>query len=432
MKLRCIITLLLAGLLLTYTDAYAQKKKKAKPAAKVQQPTAERKPKTAEIDSLINAYLFDEASDLIETELSNQPSDTYTAILNKRRQQADIGSSMLEATQKVVVVDSQVVSRELMLQAISMDQNCGRLLTARQVKDIAPKAGQPVGMGFVNNFGDNVIYSQRTKNGAKLMQTNLYGSEWSTPTPLRGIGDSLSTEGFPFMMADGTTFYFAAEDESSLGGYDIYVTRYNAESSSFLKPENVGMPFNSPANDYLMAYDEVNNLGWFVSDRNQPADKVCVYTFIPTEIRNTYNDLQEEQLRNMAALHSIAATQQADRQGVTEALKRLQQARTGHTTTADDADLNFDIAYGKRYNSLDDFQNQKAKEKAADWMAQRHRRTQLASLLSDNRTKYAAARSDAERKALAPVILRQEAELEAQDLQLKALANEVRKLENGK
>ena len=90
------------------------------------------------------------------------------------------------------------------------------------------------------------------------------------------------------------------------------------------------------------------------------------------------------------------------------------------------------MGYGKRYLSLSEFKNARAKEKAGEWAKKQLRRSQLADLLKESRNKYAAANSDAERKALAPVILRQEQELEAQDLQLSALANEVRSLENGK
>lgn len=41
------------------------------------------------------------------------------------------------------------------------------------------------------------------------------------------------------------------------------------------------MPFNSPANDYMYAIDEFNNIGWFASDRYQPDNKVCIYVFVP-------------------------------------------------------------------------------------------------------------------------------------------------------
>ena len=34
-------------------------------------------------------------------------------------------------------------------------------------------------------------------------------------------------------------------------------------TDTYLVPENVGMPFNSPYNDYMYVIDEYNNLGWF-------------------------------------------------------------------------------------------------------------------------------------------------------------------------
>ena len=49
-------------------------------------------------------------------------------------------------------------------------------------------------------------------------------------------------------MADGVTIYYASDGEG-LGGYDIFVTRYNTNTDTYLVPENVGMPFNSPYND---------------------------------------------------------------------------------------------------------------------------------------------------------------------------------------
>ena len=409
-----------------------QPKAQTKVQTKVQ-PATERKPKTAEIDSLIRCYLFGEAEDLISSELEGQPSADYAAKLRARKAQAEKGSTMLEATQKVVVVDSQVVSREAIAKTFALHESCGRLLSAKEVKDLLGTGVQPMGLAFINDFGDHMIFSHTASGkGAKLMQTSLFGDKWSSPTPLDGIGDSLSTEGYPFMMADGTTLYFAAKDEGGLGGYDIYVTRYDADSGRYLKAENVGMPFCSPANDYLMAYDEVNNLGWFVSDRHQPADKVCVYTFIPEDSRETYDDMAEEQLLRMAALHSIADTQKESKAATDEALKRLAEARSAHTATAGNDEFCFDVGYGKRYLSLSEFKNTRAKEKAGEWAKKQLRRSQLADLLKESRNKYAAAKSDAERKALAPVILRQEQELEAQDLQLSALANEVRSLENGK
>ena len=98
-----------------------------------------------------------------------------------------------------------------------------------------------------------------------------------------------ANEAYPFFLNDGVTLYYASNGEGSIGGYDIFITRLNLENNTYLKPENVGMPFNSIYNDYMMAVDEMLNIGWFVSDREQIPGKVTIYLFIPNSSKQTYN-----------------------------------------------------------------------------------------------------------------------------------------------
>ena len=89
-------------------------------------------------------------------------------------------------------------------------------------------------------------------------------------------------------MPDGVTLYFANNGENSLGGYDIFMTRRSdgdGEGKEYFQPQNVGMPYNSPFNDFMMAIDEASGLGWWATDRNQIPGKVTVYVFIPSQMR---------------------------------------------------------------------------------------------------------------------------------------------------
>ena len=109
-----------------------------------------------------------------------------------------------------------------------------------------------------------------------------------------------------FFLNDGVTLYFASNGEGSIGGYDIFITRLNLENNTYLKPENVGMPFNSIYNDYMMAIDEMLNIGWFVSDREQIPGKVTIYLFIPNESKQTYNiDEIKTDIKSLALIRSI-------------------------------------------------------------------------------------------------------------------------------
>lgn len=89
----------------------------------------------------------------------------------------------------------------------------------------------------------------------------------------------------PFLLQDGETLYFASDrgGENSLGGYDLYMTRRDGEGG-FLDPTNLGMPYNSPSNDYLFVLDEDKNMGWWVSDRIG-TDSVEVIVFRPGKTR---------------------------------------------------------------------------------------------------------------------------------------------------
>ena len=147
-----------------------------------------------------------------------------------------------------------------------------------------------------------------TLGNSTLFTKDMLGGKWSKPTELTGIDNSESPN-YPFMMADGITFYFAQKGESSLGGYDIFVTRYNSETGEFLRPNNIGLPFNSKANDYMYVIDELDSLGWLVTDRNQPDGKVCIYTFVPSKTRENLNleEMTEDEVKPFAEIQSIKA-----------------------------------------------------------------------------------------------------------------------------
>ncbi len=153
----------------------------------------------------------------------------------------------------------------------------------------------------------------------------LYGDEWDKPV---AVGEHLGEGGdanYPFLMSDGITLYYANNGENSLGGYDIFITR--SSGSEFLQPQNLGMPYNSPYNDYMLAIDETTGIGWWATDRNQIEGKVTIYMFIPSEIRRNI-DVNDPHLRERALLSSIALTQSEDTDygKLRSALERIRQS----------------------------------------------------------------------------------------------------------
>ena len=61
----------------------------------------------------------------------------------------------------------------------------------------------------------------------------------------------------------------------------------------------------------MMAIDEMLNIGWFVSDREQIPGKVTIYLFIPNESKQTYNideiktDIPKKRLAPISSLQFV-------------------------------------------------------------------------------------------------------------------------------
>ena len=214
-------------------------------------------------------------------------------------------TNMREMTQQIVIIDSIVTSKDQFLASIRMSAESGKLMTTGSFY-----RNNQNGILYLNEMGNKVYFSQPDGHQLQLYTADKLGNEWSRPQRLEGISEGIDEASYPFMLTDGVTFYFAGKGEESIGGYDIFMTRYDSRSGSFLKPENIGMPFNSEANDYMYAIDEANRIGYFVSDRRQPEGKVCIYIFIPQETRKTYDAAKytDEQIRGYADITSIADT----------------------------------------------------------------------------------------------------------------------------
>lgn len=331
-------------------------------------------------EQLIQNYRFEEAARLLQREIETARSANRSTIrLENDLKRANMGQDMLRGTERVTFVDSFKVSRKQVLQALRLSAESGSIVNMETEGAQFEKTPKKLGKtGYLSQLADRIIFAttDSTGNHQKLHAAYRMGKKWGSPIQLNGMSESNEDQDFPFMMPDGVTLYYAAQGDDCLGGYDIFVTRYNTETKQFLKAENLGMPFNSPANDYLLAIDEANNLGWLVTDRFQKPDSACVYVFIPTTTRDVYDlcESNHKQVLNAAKLQSIKATQ-TDKEAVAEAKKRLkqvmQQSPTTHRTQA--TNHIYVINDNKVYTNLSQFKSEGARRIAvqADQVAER-------------------------------------------------------------
>lgn len=375
----------------------------------------------------MNRYQFDQAEELINDNIKRlkrrrQPTTTE----EEQLQEVQKMRSMMRATERLTVIDSIVVDKKTFLNRIKLSEESGTLHTCAE---LFHQTDSDQCTAYVSELGNKTYFAQRDESKKlRLYTSDLVGGEWSQTRKISELeGDE--AQNYPFMMSDGVTLYYAAKGSESIGGYDIFVTRYDMDENKFLYPENLGMPYNSPANDYMLAIDEFNGLGWFASDRNQPEGKVCIYVFIPNDIRKVYdtNIYPPEDLAPLALLTRIADTW-GDQGAVKEARQRLQAVLTAPKEVAKKKDFEFVIDDQNTYTLLTDFQSKEARDRMAIWIKNRQTMQQNQQQLQALRDRYAAS-NDGQRQALAPQIRQIEAQCEKDLAAMKAEEKAIRNLE---
>lgn len=353
--------------------------------------------------------------------------DSLRNVAQQRMNLCDRLNRMVRNSEIVCFVDSFVVDKEDFLSVYTMGSDVGR------VASCADYFGDAALPGYLNETqrGMDIFFSDENDDDApllKLYRRSKVGDSWGSVQPIMGF-DTKGNDDYPFMLADGITLYFASDGEGSIGGYDIFVSRMDTESGRFFRPDNVGMPFNSTANDYMMAINEVANLGWFVSDRNQPEGKVCVYLFIPNvdKKRVDVGSIGYARALEIANISSIAATQ-TDADAVRRAHQQMAMLLYVRDTDGRDGEFLFVIDDLHDYKSLDEFRSAEARELFSEWQERVKQHGRDIEQLAARRDEYARS-SAAAKQGMRQTILQLEKKVEEDDLILKRMEYEVRRIE---
>lgn len=336
--------------------------------------------------------------------------------------------SMRDATQKVMFIDSVVVSKSKLLGSLNIPDEAGSIQAYNKFFNTTD---QPNSIVYLNQLKNKCVFSKFTDGGWDLYSKEMIGGKWSNAVPLKGLdilGDDVDIN-WPFLLSDGTTLYFAAKGEESIGGFDIFMTRYDETTQSYLKPENIGMPFNSIDNDYFFIVDEYDGIGWFATDRNQPEGKVCIYSFIYNDVRENYvvDEYTPEQLRQLSEIHSISQTWTSN-QARLSALEQLTAVYKRKFTQKKKNDFEFVINDELTYTTLTDFRSSEAAEMYVNLNELLRKKSKLDSSMERARIAYPTARQ-AHREQYKQQLLAAEKQSEKYETDIKNLSKKIRRIE---
>ena len=118
------------------------------------------------------------------------------------------------------------------------------------------------GAATLSDRGDLMIFTRcrydKSKDlGTELLVANQSRGDWSEPTLLELVGDSLIAA-HPSLSSDGTTLYFVSDRPGGYGGKDIWMAK--GKGNSFDKPVNLGPEINTPGDEMFPCIRENGEL----------------------------------------------------------------------------------------------------------------------------------------------------------------------------
>jgi len=351
-------------------------------------------------------YDFEGAIEAIEAYRPVLKSDLWIERADSLEAECQQGLRALNHTEDVVIIDSLSVDQKSFFQCYNLGPESGRILSDSEQ-----------GLFFENQSADYRLFA----NGGSFFESYKIQDMWEEKSEIAGIHFEDYQLAYPFMRSDGETLYFACDSTPGLGGMDIYKTKYNSEEKSFYAPERLGMPFNSPFNDYMLAIDETHQVGWWATDRNAAADSLTIYLF---KIADDPDYLDEPSV-SRARIDAIAETWQ-DPHGYADLVADIMNQSTQQK--ADKPRVSIIVDEQHLYTNPDQFTSNEARTVYLEYEQQQVQYAEAELELVSLRSQYAEA-GRSSKEVLKSRILQLENSLQEKVEEMHLLAKKYRAIE---
>lgn len=248
--------------------------------------------------SLIKAYRFQDAVEMLQTALETADSTSRTG-LEDSLILAQNGVNMMKYCSRPTVIANHRFSVEEFFLYYPMPEGWRPLPNPLD----SLNADGPVRATYIPENAEEIYYSATDDAGIRnIYRTQLQDSTWSVPRLINEHLTSSSDEIYPTLSADGKTLYFASKGLYGVGGYDLYSSSWNESLQDWDIPVNMGFPYSSPYDDFLYIDSPDGKYSVFASNRDCHPDSVTVYVLeyesLPVHVQVT----EVEDLRQLAAL----------------------------------------------------------------------------------------------------------------------------------
>lgn len=132
--------------------------------------------------------------------------------------------------------------------------------------------------------------------------------QWGVPF---NAGPGVNTErdeDFPNITPDGKSMFFSSKGHFSMGGYDIFEARWDADSNRYLNPRNIGYPINSVDDDMNYRRSQSGRYGYISALRPEGYGDYDIYRLTIDEVESEYTVLRGVLTSEAGAINNPSIT----------------------------------------------------------------------------------------------------------------------------
>ncbi len=228
-------------------------------------------PREAEAGKLYRGYDFDGAAAIYSELLKGTADSLARASLMEKALLCENGKSLLQFANEPQVVTSKTFAASDFFLYYSHLADGGWIPSPNAFSS----GKDPL---YFDRGARSLVFSAPDSAGHKKLFSTTLGQDglWSAPEVVERCASS-GNEIFPLVSASGEELYFSSDALAGMGGYDLFVSRWNERHKRWEAPQNLGFPYSSVGDDFLFSNTPDGEFTLLASNRDCGADSVTIY-----------------------------------------------------------------------------------------------------------------------------------------------------------
>lgn len=201
--------------------------------------------------------------------------------INHQIEMCQNGKKLLTTITDLVVLEKKEIEYASFFRLYNLADIGGVMLITAEYQSKIDKKKNHTPLIHFPDKAQTIYYSSYgdSEKGSKdiYYRKRLPDGKWGLPAPVAGNVNTTFDEDFPYLSPNGEYLYFCSQGHNSMGGFDVFRSKFDPENNSFGQPENMDFAISSPDNDLFYVVDSLEKNAYFASSRQSQNGKIHVY-----------------------------------------------------------------------------------------------------------------------------------------------------------